>query len=163
MTKNEAVFTKDLEKKTINVVRTFDASLDQVWQAWTDSEMLDKWWAPKPYKAVTKTMDFRVGGYWLYCMMGPQGDNSWCKESFKTIEPKKLIDNEVNFCDEEANVTHDFPTMYWTKKFNGDENKGTVTIEIRFETKEGMDKIIGMGFEGGFTMGMNNLDELLSA
>ncbi|MDB5149731.1 MAG: hypothetical protein JWQ57_3751, partial [Mucilaginibacter sp.] len=62
MTNNEAVFTKDLQNKKINVVRTFNAPLNLVWQAWTESDILDQWWAPKPYRAETKLMDFREGG-----------------------------------------------------------------------------------------------------
>jgi uncharacterized protein YndB with AHSA1/START domain len=59
MTKNETVFSKDLEKGNLTVVRAFDAPLEKVWKAWTTGGILDQWWAPKPYKAETKTMDFR--------------------------------------------------------------------------------------------------------
>src|SRR6187549_1794628 len=102
MTKREAVFTKDLPNKKLSVVRTFDASLERVWKAWTDSEILDQWWAPKPYRAVTKKMDFREGGFWLYAMTGPEGDKQWCIENFKTIVLLQLITNAVSFCDEEG-------------------------------------------------------------
>ena len=53
---------KDLPNKKITVTRHFNAPLDQVWKAWTESELLDQWWAPKPFKAETKFMDFKVGG-----------------------------------------------------------------------------------------------------
>lgn len=89
MTKNETIFSKDLPNKKLTVVRAFDAPLDLVWKAWTESEMLDQWWAPKPYRAETKTMDFREGGFLLYRMVGPDEDTSWCKENFKTINLHK--------------------------------------------------------------------------
>jgi len=73
MTKREAVFSKDLKTNKLTVIRSFDAPLELVWQAWTESEILDQWWAPKPYRAETKTMDFSEGGRWLYCMVGPTG------------------------------------------------------------------------------------------
>lgn len=40
----ETLVTKDLANKKIVVVREFDAPVDQVWKAWTKSELLDQWW-----------------------------------------------------------------------------------------------------------------------
>ena len=73
MTTNETVFNKDLPNKKLTVLREFNAPPDLVWEAWTDSEILDQWWAPKPYRAATQKMDFREGGIWLYDMLGPEG------------------------------------------------------------------------------------------
>ena len=162
MTKKEAVFSKDLPNKKMTIVRAFDATLELVWKAWTESELLDQWWAPKPYKAVTKKMDFREGGLWLYCMMGPNNDNSWCKEEYKTIDTHKSITINVSFCDEDANVNQEFPTMDWKKQFADTGGDTTVTVEINFSKQEDMEMITGMGFEEGFTAGLNNLDNLLS-
>jgi len=64
--KNEASFEKDLKNKRLTVSRAFNAPLELVWKAWTESEILDQWWAPKPYRAETKSMDFRKGGMWAY-------------------------------------------------------------------------------------------------
>ena len=50
-------FTVDKTTNTINVRREFDADTDLVWKAWTTSELLDQWWAPKPYRSLTKSMD----------------------------------------------------------------------------------------------------------
>lgn len=162
MTKHETVFIKDLQNRKINVVRSFDAPLEQVWKAWTTSEILDQWWAPKPYRAETKTMDFREGGYWLYQMIGPQGDNSWCKESFETIVLQQRITNAVNFCDEEGEINVDFPTMHWKKEFSTGNSDTTVAVEITFEKEADMEMIIKMGFREGFTAGLENLDQYLA-
>ena len=64
-TNNKTVVVKDLEEKSILVSRTFSAPLEKVWLAFTESEFLEQWWAPKPWKAETKRMNFSVGGYWL--------------------------------------------------------------------------------------------------
>ena len=45
---------KDLPNNRLIVVRDFDAPVDLVWRAWTESELLDLWWAPKPWRAQTK-------------------------------------------------------------------------------------------------------------
>ena len=55
MTTNLAFdFSIDRENKTIKVKREFAAELPLVWDAYTKSEILDQWWAPKPWKARTK-------------------------------------------------------------------------------------------------------------
>jgi PhnB protein len=162
MTKNEAVFSKDLKNKKLTVVRAFDAPLELVWQAWTESEMLDQWWAPQPYRAETKTMDFREGGQWLYCMVGPTGDRTWCRVDYKTIKPHKSITSTDQFCDEKGNTNKDFPSMDWKKEFDPTDGSTTVRIEISFEKEADMETIIKMGFQEGFTAGLSNLDHYLS-
>ena len=162
MTKKETVFSKDLPNKKISVEREFEAPLEQVWKAWTESEILDEWWAPKPYRAVTKKMDFRAGGFWLYCMVGPTDDKQWCKEQYETVDPMKKITNSVAFCDEEGILNTAFPLMYWKKAFSSTGNDTTVSIEITFDKEADMEMIMGMGFQEGFNAGMNNLDQYLS-
>src|SRR5690554_8061370 len=66
-------FTIDRKNNRIQVTREFNAGRQLVWDAWTQAEMLDQWWAPKPYLAETKSLDLRVGGTWLYAMVGPEG------------------------------------------------------------------------------------------
>lgn len=160
MTKREAVFSKDQKKLT--VVREFDAALERVWRAWTDSEILDQWWAPKPYRAQTKTMDFREGGLWLYCMVGPEGQGMWCRIDYKTIEPYKSFSYTDAFCDEEGNKNTEFPSMAWRNEFIQGEGVTTVRVEIRFAKEEDLETILEMGFQEGFTAGLSNLDHYLS-
>lgn len=71
MSNKQTTISKDAANKKLIVVREVDAPLEDVWKAWTDSNILDQWWAPKPWRAKTKTMDFREGGMWLYSMVGP--------------------------------------------------------------------------------------------
>ena len=66
-------FSVDKENNRVNVEREFAAPVGKVWAAWTQQELLDQWWAPRPWKARTKSMDFREGGTWLYAMVGPRG------------------------------------------------------------------------------------------
>ena len=160
-TKNQTILTKDIANKKINVVREFAAPLESVWDAWTDASLLDQWWAPKPWKAVTKSMDFREGGYWLYCMTGPNGEQSWCREDFITIDPKKLFIIENYFCDEAGNKDTAMPSMHWKNRFYKTQEGTKVEVEITFAETADLERIIEMGFEAGFTAGLENLDELL--
>ena len=47
------------ESSTVEVKKEFDVSLELLWNAWTTSELLDKWWAPRPYVTKTKSMEFK--------------------------------------------------------------------------------------------------------
>jgi len=154
--------TKDRENKRLVVVREFDATLPDVWRAWTERELLDQWWAPKPWKAETKTIDFREGGSWLYCMVGPEGEAHWCRVDFKTISKHKSFTGLDAFCDEKGNINQDFPTMHWKNVFSTTDSGTTVEVEIKFDTEADLEKILEMGFEEGFTSALGNLDELLA-
>jgi len=162
MSNKQTTISKDAANKKIIVVREFDAPLEEVWKAWTDSNIMDQWWAPKPYSAKTKKMDFREGGHWLYSMIGPDGSESFCRADFKTIDQSKSFTADDAFCDENGNITHDIPGMHWRNNFSATDTGTKVTVEITFANEGDMEKIIEMGFEAGFTAAHGNLDELLA-
>ncbi len=161
MAKNEAVCTKDMDNKTLTVVRSFDAPLDTVWQAWTDSAILDEWWAPRPYKANTSKMDFAEGGQWLYSMVGPEGVSAMCRVDYTAIQPERSVTSTVMFCDEAGNENTEFPRMYWKQVFEDQGESTKVTVEISFDKTADMEMIMSLGMEEGFVSALGNLDEYL--
>ncbi len=152
-------FTINKETKTINVKRDFAANINLVWAAWTTSELLDQWWAPKPYVTKTKSMDFREDGCWHYAMISPEGDKHWCKADYITIETLKKFSALDAFCDEEGNINHDFPRSNWTNSFAQNSHTTTVSIQIQYKELADLEKVIQLGFKEGFTMAMENLDD----
>lgn len=156
-------FVVDKQNNKIKVTREFAAPLSKVWAAWTQSELLDKWWAPKPWKAVTKKMEFKEGGHWLYVMAGPEGEEHWCRADFQSISPNKSFKVAEAFCDPNGKITNEFPIAYWDCQFSEASNKTTVDIEIEYDSLADLEKYIEMGFQEGFSSGLNNLDELLAA
>lgn len=156
-------FTVDKANSTVNVNREFNADLELVWEAWTNPEILDQWWAPKPYKTVTKSMDFREGGRWLYSMVSPQNEIQWCKADYHQIDSQKSFSYTDNFCDEQGNVGENFPDSTWTNVFSGNAETTTVNITIQYKSLEMLEKVIDMGFKEGFTMAMQNLDQYVEA
>ena len=158
---NQPVFTPDTTNNKMVIERSFEAPVDQVWKAWTQAAILDEWWAPKPFKARTKKMDFRPGGEWVYCMEGPDNEKHWCIVEYKTIDPQKSFSGTDAFCDENGNINNEMPTMHWNNSFTGSGNQTKVTVEITFKSAADMEKIVEMGFKEGFTAGLANLDEWL--
>lgn len=158
----ETRFRRDPDNKRLIVEREFDASLKNVWRAWTEKELLDQWWAPKPFKAVTKEMDFREGGRWLYRMTGPDGSGEWCLVDFKKIDNHKSFTSLGAFCDENGNINKDFPAMNWKNVFSSIGSATKVEVEISFSSVAELEKILEMGLEEGFSAALVNLDELLA-
>lgn len=155
-------FSVNKENKTIHIKREFDADLELVWKAWTTSELLDQWWGPKPWRAETKTMDFREGGFWHYAMVGPEGEKHWSKASYITIEKEKSFTAKDGFCDENGTMNSAFPQNLWENNFIPKENKVQVDMILIFDTLDDLETTIEMGFKEGMTMGLEQLDELLS-
>lgn len=155
-------FIVDKENARIQVIRNFSAPLQTVWDAWTKSEILDQWWAPKPWKARTKSMDFRVGGRWVYAMVGPDGSEQYCLADYLEISPLKSYVGRDAFCDENENISTDFPGSTWLVEFSFDGKMTTVSITIQHNSLEDLEKIVSMGFKEGFTMGLQNLEDWLS-
>lgn len=159
---NETTLTKDAAAKKIHVMRAFNAPVGEVWDAWTKPEILDKWWAPKPWRAETKSMDFREGGTWLYAMIGPEGEKQNCRADYEKIVDGKSFSGLDAFCDDNGNVNMEMPRMHWYVVFNESGNHTKVEVDLTFNTTEELEKILEMGFQEGFTMAHSNLDELLA-
>lgn len=152
-------FSVNKENNNITVKREFAANKDLVWAAFTTPAILDEWWAPKPYKVKTKLMDFTVGGFWLYAMMGPEGDTHWCRADYKSIDAENSFSGLDAFCDENGNVTQDFPRSLWHNSFIDKGETTEVYIKIQYDSLADLEKIIELGFKEGFTMAMGNLDD----
>lgn len=155
-------FTVNKETSTVNVKREFNASLANVWSAWTEPEILDQWWAPAPWKSKTKRMEFKAGGQRLYAMVGPQGEEHWALADFTSITPKINFKYLDAFSDNEGNLNKDFPRSNWDVSFSEHENGTVVDIAIKHENLSDLEKIIEMGFKEGFTIALEGLDAIFA-
>lgn len=153
-------FTVDKANKTVFVDREFAADLSLVWDAFTKQEILDQWWAPKPWSSKTKVMDFEVGGRRFYAMVSPEGDEHWSLQQFTAISPKTNFKYLNSFADKDENP--ELPGSDWDLSFSEENGKTKVSIIIKNDSLERMEKMIEMGFQGGFTMTLNYLEELLA-
>lgn len=153
-------FTVDKSTKSVFVTREFDAELSLVWDAFTKQEILDQWWAPKPWASKTKSMEFKVGGRRFYAMVSPQGDESWQIQDYTSISPKTNFKYVSVFADKDQ--TPHLPGSTWDLNFSEQNGLTKVSITIYNESLERMEQMIEMGFQGGFTMTLNELAMLLT-
>ena len=152
-------FTVDKAAKTVFITREFDAGLSLVWDAFTKAEILDQWVAPKPYTAKTKYMNFEVGGKRFYAMVSPEGQERWIIQEYTAITPKTNFKMYNAFADKDENP--ELPGSEWDYTFSEQDEKTKVSITIYNESLARMEKMIEMGFKEGFTMCLQQLDQLL--
>ncbi len=154
-------FTVDKAAKTVFITREFDADLSLVWDAFTKQEILDQWWAPKPWASKTKVMNFEVGGRRFYAMVSPEGQEHWSIQKYTSISPKTNFKFLNAFADENENPQ--LPGSEWDLTFSEQNGTTKVSVTIYNESLERMEKMIEMGFKEGFTMTLKSLEELLAS
>ena len=161
MSTNKTEVIKNFKEKTIIVSREFDAPIEKVWQAYTDSSLLDQWWGPSPWRAETKRMNFKPGGYWLYAMVGPGGERHWARMNYIAIDHLKGYDIEDAFCDEEGNLSTDMPVSRGRMSFSKTVNGTRVDFKMIYATETDVQKIVEINFEQSITVCLDQLEEQL--
>lgn len=154
-------FTVDKAAQTVTIIREFNAELSLVWDAFTQKELLDQWVAPKPWAARTKYMNFEVGGKRFYAMVSPEGHERWAIQTYTSISPKTNFKMHNAFADKDENP--ELPGSEWDYHFSEENGITKVTITIYNESLERMERMIEMGFKEGFTMTIENLENLLAS
>ena len=153
-------FTADKTTKTIYITREFAADLDLVWDAFTKAEILDQWYAPKPFRVRTKEMDFRVGGRWLYAMVSPENVARYSLVEYLEIQPKTSFSTKNTFSDENGNSKGDAFSLV-KNSFKEGTGVTTVHVEKVFNDLSTLEMMATNGFKEGTAMGFHNLDEYL--
>ncbi len=88
----------------LTISRIIDAPREVVFKAWTDPEMLKKWWGPKEFTVPFATIDPHVGGKYLFDMRGPDGRDYWSTGVYQEITfPEKIVASD-SFADADGNV-----------------------------------------------------------
>ncbi len=121
-------------KKELSITRTFDASLESVWKAWSEPESCMKWYGPKNFKTPVCEIDFKVGGKYLNCMLSPDGKEFWNTGIFKEIVPLKRIVYSDSFSDSNGNVVS--ASHYGMKGLPLE-----CEVSVNFEESEGVTKM----------------------
>ncbi len=88
------------------VTRVFDAPVELVWHAWSDSDHVKRWWGPTGFTCPVANMDFREGGVSLVCMRppkefaGPDFYNTW---TYCSIMPNERLEFVLDWADKDGN------------------------------------------------------------
>jgi len=71
--------------------RTFDAPIQQVWTAFTDPEIVPRWWGPNGTTTTVVEMDVRQGGAWRYISSAPDRDDVAFFGEYLEVSPTDRI------------------------------------------------------------------------
>jgi uncharacterized protein YndB with AHSA1/START domain len=61
-------------RRTVTLERTFDASIEEVWDLWTTKEGIESWWGPEGFVVKVLKLDLRPGGELRYTMTAVGAD-----------------------------------------------------------------------------------------
>ncbi len=154
-------FLVDKEKNTITVKREFLADRQLIWDCYTKSELLDRWFAPKPFTTKTKSMDFKEGGYWLYAMVDPEGTEYWGRMDYLKIKPIVNYTALDGFCDANGTLNEQLPRATWDVTFSDKKDNTVVETVVTYNSLADLETVIQMGMQEGLTATLERLDDLL--
>ena len=154
------------------ITRTFSASRELVFQAWTDPEKSKLWLSPAGFTISYSKADIRPGGVAHYCMSGPNGMKMWGKANYRKIEKPKLLEYVQCFSDEQGGVTRHPMSPTWpaemltTISFEEQGAKTVLTLQWMplNATAEEMQTFEGgrQGMSGGWGGSFDQLDAFLA-
>ena len=154
-------FSADKEKNTLTIRREFLAGRQLVWDCYTKSELLDRWFAPAPLTTKTKSMEFREGGHWHYAMVEPNGTEYWGYTEYLKIKPIDYYTASDAFSNAEGEINKDLPRALWLVTFTDKGENALVETVVTYKSLSELEQVMQMGMEQGMIATMAKLDELL--
>ncbi|MEU8183013.1 SRPBCC family protein [Micromonospora sp. NPDC049044] len=142
--------------REIVLSRLFDAPARLVFAAFTQPELLVRWYGAHGWRLVECDVDLRVGGRWRFVSQGPQGARMGQAGVYRQIEPPhRLVYTEL-FDDQsypgETLVSHQFTEL---------AGRTTVTTTLLYATPAGRDVVLRYPMTRGFGQALTRLADLL--
>jgi uncharacterized protein YndB with AHSA1/START domain len=137
----------------IVVTRTFNAPRQLVWDAHTKPELVPRWLlGPDGWEMPICEIDFRVGGKYRYGWANPSDGRAFEMGGvFKEIAPIERIVHSERFGDAESRVT---------MLLDEARGKTTMTLTIRYDSKQTRDAAFATGMTGGMESSYQRLDAI---
>lgn len=87
----------------VRIERTFDASIETVWEMWTDPERFAQWYGPNGARVPVADMDVVPGGRRRICMamdMPERTMTMWFTGTYTEVDPPNRLVYTESLCDE---------------------------------------------------------------
>jgi uncharacterized protein YndB with AHSA1/START domain len=110
---------------SLRIERVFDAPSEQVFDAWTNPEVLRRWWAVHPDGSTpVADVDLRVGGRYRLTMRHPDGSEHTVGGEYREIvRPSKLV-------------------YSWQWEQGGGEEGHVSTVNVSFHDRDGRTLVV---------------------
>jgi uncharacterized protein YndB with AHSA1/START domain len=146
--------------RQILITREFDAPKHLVYRAWTEPELVRRWWTANRGEMTTCDIDLRVGGAWRYVLVTPDGTEVGFHGEYREIVPdERLVTTEVyeGIPDAETHAALDTVTL------SESDGRTTLTILVEHPTQEGRDAHINSGMEDGLQDALDLVEQLVAS
>jgi len=91
---------------TVEILHRFRAPREAVWRAWTDPEIVGRWWGSDPDGVVTAaTLDVRVGGRFAVSFQDTTGDSHTSEGVYLHVEPPTALGFTWSWVSEPGNTS----------------------------------------------------------
>lgn len=137
------------------VTRTINGPARLVWEAWTKSELFQKWWVPKgaPITLLRHEADVRVGG--RYKLTFGAGDATM---DFFGTYLEVVPHTRLKWTNEEAGGEGAITTV----TFEENDGRTRVVVHDLYPSKEELDEAIASGSTSGMPAQLDQLDEFIA-
>jgi uncharacterized protein YndB with AHSA1/START domain len=147
--------TVDRNKLETHMSRTFKASRERLWEAFTDPEQVVQWWGPRKYKTTVDQMDVTVGGKWRF-VHEADGETFGFRGEYRELEEPEKITWTFEFEGMPGHITVE------TISFE-DLGDGTTKISVvsHYDNLEDLNGMVDSGMEDGAAESYDRLAELV--
>lgn len=153
--------TTDPEALTMTLTAEVAASVDRLWEAFTDPRQLERFWGPPGYPATFTEFDLSVGGRAKYHMTGPKGDEYHGVWEFLAIDGPRSFTALDSFTDADGRVLADMPTSRMVFDFEPTETGARLRNTTYFDSADALEQVLAMGAVEGSTLAISQLDRVL--
>lgn len=142
----------------LSVTRLIDAPRPLLWRAWTEPELLKRWFTPRPWTTPVVELDVRAGGRSRIVMRGPNGEEHDNLGVYLEVDPdRRLVFTDAYI---EAWVPSDKPFMTGVVTFADEGGKTRYTATARHWNAEDRNAHEQMGFDAGWNAATDQLEAL---
>jgi uncharacterized protein YndB with AHSA1/START domain len=145
-------------EREIHVERVFDAPRERVFAAYTDPQLVPRWWGPRSTTTVVEELDAKAGGAWRFVMRDEDGGETVFRGVFREVTAPERIVQTFEWAGMPGHVSID------TASFEDlGDGRTKVTSTSVFHAAEERDGMLESGMERGMNETYARLDELLAA
>lgn len=150
----------DYERLTINLIADFDASIERVWDLWSDPRKLERWWGPPTHPATFEKYDLTPGGEATYYMTGAEGP-MWGAWQIKAVDPPTSLEFINTYADPDGTPVADMPIFTVSVRLTERDGGTRMDMRSRFESREDMERMVDRGTLDGLQQAVDQIDGIL--
>jgi uncharacterized protein YndB with AHSA1/START domain len=143
----------------IMVEREFDAPRHLVYRAFTEPELVRRWWHANRGEVTVCEIDLRVGGKWRYAMVTSDGFEVAFHGEYVEIVPNERIVTREIYEGVPEGVSEDDASTINTATLSDAGGRTKLTILIQAANRTSRDTIIASGMELGLQDALDLLEE----